>query len=129
MKIKFEVSAEITASPEQIYEAWLDSRQHSAMTGGMADVSDQAGDSFSAWDGYISGKNLELEPGKRILQAWRTSEFEENDPDSMLEILLAATKNGCHLILRHSNLPDHGMQYKQGWVDNYFDPMREYFVG
>ena len=127
MKINFEVTAEIAATPEQIYEAWLDSVKHSAMTGGMAEVSDQPGQSFTAWDGYITGKNLELEPGKRILQAWRTSEFDEADPDSLLEILMMGSQKGCSLILRHSNLPDHGMQYKQGWVDNYFEPMADYF--
>ena len=51
MKLHFEVSEEIRASPQQVYNAWLNSNQHSAMTGGEAIVSDLIGDSFTAWDG------------------------------------------------------------------------------
>jgi len=127
MKINFEISAEINAFPQQIYDAWLDSDQHSAMTGGEADVSNTAGDSFTAWDGYIEGKNIELQPGLRIVQNWRTSEFDDSDDDSLLEVLLEAQNIGTLITIRHSNLPGHGMQYKQGWVDNYFSPMKEYF--
>ncbi len=127
MKIHFEVSAEITATPKQIYEAWLDSEQHSSMTGGSAIASDLVGKSFTAWDGYIEGRNLELIPGEKIIQDWRTSEFEDSDEDSRLEIGLKALKGGTLVSIRHSNLPEHGMQYKSGWVENYFDPMKEYF--
>jgi len=127
MKIEFEISDNIPAFPEAIYRAWLDSEEHARMTGGSAKVSDNPGDTFEAWDGYIQGKNLELEPPKRILQAWRTSEFDESDEDSRLEILLEAKGSGTQITLRHSNLPEHGMQYKQGWFDSYFNPMKEYF--
>jgi activator of HSP90 ATPase len=128
MKINFEVSAVINASPNQIYDAWLDSGQHSAMTGGKAVVSNTPGESFVAWDGYIEGRNIKLEPGVRILQHWRTSEFDDSDKDSILEVLLEASNDGTLVTIRHLNLPEHGMQYKQGWVDNYFDPMKEYFA-
>lgn len=37
------------------------------------------GEAFEAWDGDIQGKNIELDPPKRILQLWRTSEFEDDD--------------------------------------------------
>ncbi len=127
MKIDYEVSAEIAASPKQIYDAWLDSDQHSAMTGGKAIVSDAVGDSFIAWDGYIEGRNIELEPGAKIVQNWRTSEFDNSDDDSRLEVELKAQRAGTVVTIRHSNLPEHGMQYKMGWVDNYFNPMKEYF--
>ena len=129
MKINFEVSAEIAASPQQIYEAWLDSVQHAAMTGGEALVSNKEGDSFKAWDGYIQGKNIELLPGVKIVQHWRTSEFDDSDDDSLLEVMFEARQDGTIVRIRHSNLPEHGMQYKQGWVDNYFIPMEEYFKG
>lgn len=128
MKINFEVSSVINASQNQIFDAWLDSDQHSAMTGGKAVVTKTPGESFVAWDGYIEGRNIELESGTRILQHWRTSEFEDSDNDSLLEVLLEAHDNGTVVTIRHSNLPEHGMQYKQGWVDNYFDPMKEYFA-
>jgi len=127
MAIEFEVSGMIPAAPELVYVAWLDSEKHTGMTGAEAPVPDMVGGTFHAWDGYIEGVNLELDPGKRILQKWRTSEFEETDEDSLLELLLEPVEEHTRLTIRHSKLPDHGMQYKQGWVDAYFTPMQEFF--
>ncbi len=60
------------------------------MTGGSASINSDWGGEFEAWNGYIHGKNLELEPGKRIVQSWRTSEFNADEPDSRIEITLEA---------------------------------------
>ena len=127
MPLEFEVSAVIPASPIEVYKAWLDSKSHSQMTGGKAKVSAKVGESFQAWDGYITGKNLILEPGKRIVQSWRTSEFKDSEEDSQIELSLEPVKEGTKLTLRHTNLPANGEQYEQGWVDNYFAPMKAYF--
>jgi uncharacterized protein YndB with AHSA1/START domain len=106
---------------------WLDSEEHTAMTGFRTEISDEVVTPFSAGDGYIEGVNLELEPGKRILQHWRTTDFGEDDEDSLLEILFDAVDEGTRITIRHSHLPADGMQYKQGWVDWYFTPMQAYF--
>jgi len=127
MSIQFEISSIIPASPNQIYETWLDSEGHTSMTGSPARASSEIGGKFEAWEGYISGTNLELVPGERIVQSWRTTEFDPSHPDSHLEVTLAPTEEGTRITIRHTNLPDHGMQYKQAWVDFYFDPMKEYF--
>lgn len=127
MEVRFRVSELFSKSPEYLYQAWLDSELHSEMTGGKALVSDQVGDDFTAWDGYIMGKNLELQPSMRILQTWRTTEFEKNDPDSLVEITFIPEGDQTRIIIRHSDLPEHGMQYQQGWVDAYFTPMKVYF--
>jgi hypothetical protein len=41
--------------------------------------------------------------------------------------LFDADGNGAHVTIRHKRLPEDGMKYKQGWVDYYFEPMKEYF--
>ena len=114
MALEFAVSAVIPAPRETIYNAWLDSAGHSAMTGGRANVSAEPGATFDAWDGYIQGRNLELEPGRRILQSWRTVEFQESEPDSQIEIIFEDAAGGAKVTLRHTNLPPHGGQYEQG---------------
>ena len=43
------------------------------------------------------------------------------------EILFAPEEDGTRVTIRHSNLPDHGMQYRQGWNDAYLNPMKVYF--
>jgi activator of HSP90 ATPase len=127
MALEFEVSTIIGAPAQEIYAAWLDSGGHAAMTGGAAHCSAEVGGSFDAWDGYIQGVNLILEPGKRIVQTWRTVEFSESDPDSQIEVIFEPVVEGTQVTLRHSNLPAHGDQYKQGWVDSYFELMKKYF--
>ena len=130
MADSFEVSDTIPATPDRIYRAWLDSLEHGRMTGGDANADGNIGGSFSAWDGYIQGTNLELEPGRRIVQAWRTKDFPEGAPDSRLEIELQADGDGTRIILRHTELPDgQGSDYEEGWREHYFDPMRKYFSG
>jgi activator of HSP90 ATPase len=129
MKNAFTISAAFPVPPATVYAAWLNSRRHSLMTGGTAICSARVGGAFSAWDGYISGKNIELEPDRRIVQSWRTTEFAENDMDSRLEIIIAATKRGCILTLKHSNIPPgQAEEYRQGWKKHYFGPMLKYLI-
>ena len=125
--MEFTLKTTLNANPEQVYNTWLDSDGHSKMTGGAASISDMVGDEFSAWDGYIEGRNLELEPVRRILQSWRTSEFEDDEEDSQIEIILKEVEEGTELTLIHTNLSPSGEQYKKGWDDHYFQPMKEYF--
>jgi uncharacterized protein YndB with AHSA1/START domain len=127
MKIKFEISTVINASPAAIYKAWLDSELHTKMTGGEAECSPEIDGVFSAWDGYISGKNLELVPGKTIIQSWRTSEFDMTDEDSFLHIQLTALEIGTEVKLSHSNIPVGDSDYKAGWEEHYFAPMNIFF--
>lgn len=128
MAKSFTISDTFPTTPEALYAAWLDSETHAAMTdGGEATIHVELGASFSAWDGYISGKNLELEPGKRILQSWRTSDFQETDGDSRIEILFESVPDGTKLTLTHTDIPEGQPDYEEGWEDFYFRPMREYF--
>ena len=127
MKTNFEVECQFPVSSKIIYDAWLSSQEHEKMTGGGAECSDSVGGSFSAWDGYISGQNLSLEPGKKIVQTWRTTEFSQEDEDSTITIELIDSDSGCMLKLIHENIPEGQPDYKQGWVDHYFNPMKEYF--
>lgn len=128
MALEFTVSTLLPASPAEVYQAWMSSAGHSQMTGSPATISDQFGSEFTAWDGYITGKNLSLEKDRRIVQSWRTSEFSADEPDSQIEVTLQAVGNQTRLTLHHTGLPPHGGQYEQGWVDSYFSPMQEYFA-
>lgn len=129
MSDAFEISTLLPAAAPQIYAAWLDSDKHAAMTGGSADIQPVAGGRFSAWDGYITGTTLELEPDRRIVQSWRTVEFPPEALDSRLEIVLTEAAEGTQLTLKHSNIPaGQGASYESGWADNYIEPMKVYFA-
>ena len=131
MTTQFTVEAIISARPLVIYTAWLDGRSHTNMTGGEATGEPTVGAEFTAWDGYISGKNLELEQAKRILQSWRTTQFGPDDEDSVIEVTLSAHGDESTAVtLKHTNVPDdQAAGYQSGWVDHYFEPMETYFRG
>ncbi len=129
MRNKFTVSATLKSTPKKIFNAWLSSEGHAAMTGSPAKVEPGVGGTFSAWDGYIFGKTLETKPYTRIVQAWRTTEFPEGSADSRVEILLEAVEGGTKIKLNHSEIPEgQADDYKQGWKDFYFTPMKKYFI-
>jgi uncharacterized protein YndB with AHSA1/START domain len=127
MTIEFTVSAVIPASPEAIYDAWLNSDGHTKMTGSPAHATASVGDPFDAWDGYISGKNLELEPGRRIVQSWRGSSYKESDGDSQIEVSFEPVEGGTKITLTHTNVPDDQASHEPGWTTHYFEPMQKYF--
>jgi activator of HSP90 ATPase len=131
MAFDFTVSDIIPARPPQIYQAWLSSDGHRDITGGAdAEISPQEGADFTAWDGYISGKNLKLEPDRRIVQSWRTSQFTDTDPDSQIEVMLEQTPEGTRVTLHHTNVPGGHTSYRDGgWQDHYFEPMKAFFAG
>jgi uncharacterized protein YndB with AHSA1/START domain len=129
MTYDFKLSCTLPATPEAVYDAWLDSAAHSAMTGADAKVDKRVGGAHSAWEGYIAGKTVELVAGKRIVQSWRTTEFADDDPDSTITVELTPVKTGARLTLLHSGVPDGQTSYENGgWQDNYFAPMKAYFA-
>lgn len=125
--MKFTLNTKLSASAEEIYNAWLSSEGHTKMTGGKATTSNKPGHAFTAWDGYIHGKNLVLEPNKRIVQSWRTEQFLENEEDSQIEVILNEVDGQTELTLNHTNVPESGDHYIKGWDVHYFQPMKAYF--
>ena len=129
MSYDFELVCELPASPQAVYEAWLSSAGHSAMTGAKAKASKAIGAAYSAWDGYIVGRTLELDPNRRIVQSWRTSEFAADDPDSTVTIVLTPLGAGTRLELKHAGVPNGQTTYENGgWRDFYFEPMQAHFA-
>jgi uncharacterized protein YndB with AHSA1/START domain len=129
MAYTFTLTTTIPASASQIYDAWLDNLGHSEMTGSKADMSNEVGADVSAWGGYITGRNLDLIPGERIVQSWRTSQFVEDHEDSIITVTLEDAENGTLLTLIHSNVPDDQTSYEEGgWEQHYFGPMKKYFA-
>jgi activator of HSP90 ATPase len=118
----------IPATLTEVYEAFVDAKKHSKFTGSKATCDPKVGRQFTAWGGYISGKNLELEGGKRIVQEWLTTEWPEGQPPSRLELNFKKAEGGTELSMVHSGVPaEQAADVAQGWIDFYWDPLKEYF--
>jgi uncharacterized protein YndB with AHSA1/START domain len=129
MPESFDVETVLPVEPERIYNAWLDTREHAAFTGSPALVEAWVGGRFTAHDGYAHGITLQLEAGKRIVQAWRSSEFPTGTPDSKVYVELEPVKGGTRVRIHHRDVPSgHAKRYKTGWLTKYFKPMAKYFV-
>ena len=124
-----ELSRFLPAPPLRIYDAWLDADDHAAMTGGKATVeSREVGGRYSAWDGYIDGSHVALEPGVRIVQSWRSDDFPADAVDSLLEVRLAPEDDGTRITIRHSDVPaGQGPGLLEAWDEYYLAPMEAFF--
>ena len=128
MTERIEVSEVLPVRQKNLYEAWLDSDKHSAFTGSPAVIDKRVGGTFTAWDGYISGTTITVEPFSRIIQTWRTTEFPDDAPDSEIEVVFEEVPEGTKITLIHTDIPDgQGEAYRKGWIDFYFTPMKQYF--
>ena len=118
----------ISASPKEVYNAFVDPKLHSKFTGSKATGKPVVGGKFSTWDGYSFGKFLELEDGKRIVQEWSTTDWSEGYDPSRLEIILKAVPDGTELTMINSNVPsEKADELCEGWVEFYWNPLKEYF--
>lgn len=118
----------VHAEPDEVYESLVDAKKHSAFTGSKATGAPKVGAKFSAWDGYILGKHLELKKGQRIVQEWKTNEWPSGYPPSRLELTFKKVKNGTEITMVHSDVPaEQSEDLEQGWIAFYWEPLKAYF--
>ena len=116
------------ARPEDVYRAYVDSQKHAEFTGAAASIEPAVGGRFMAWDGYITGKILELEEGKRVVQEWKTTEWPEGCAPSRVELEFRAAREGTEITLVHAGVPEEDeAAYDEGWFEFYWDPMKLHF--
>ena len=114
-----------SAPPRAIYDALADSRRRTAITGRKAVLSPKVGGTFSADDGRVTGVNVDLVPGKRLVQAWRRADFPEG-VYSMAAITLAPTPTGgTELVLTHRGVPKWLIDdTEDNWRNGYWAKMK-----
>jgi len=88
-------------------------------------MSDKVGGEFSTDAGQVTGINVDLVPGRRLVQAWRRKDFPEGIY-SMAAITLTPTPGGgTELVLTHRGVPKHLLdQIEDYWRLMYWAPMK-----
>jgi len=125
-----EQSVRFNASPAQLFEMYMDSKKHSAATGGAARISRKPGGKFTAWNRQLSGRNLLIVKNRMIVQSWRGTHFKASDLDSILILRFSKAPGGGQVDLTHVNVPeqDHAGVTK-GWPKYYWEPWKKYLKG
>ena len=114
------------ASPQRIYEALLDSKQFAAFTHDPAEINRQAGGEIRCFGGEIVGRNIELAPNRRIVQAWREKDWPAGFY-TLVRFELKAEGSGTRLIFDHSGIAEADRGHlTEGWPKMYWEPLRKY---
>ena len=115
----------IPAPPEEVYLALTKPETLRLWTGEVAEMSTEPGSEFSLWEESITGRNIEFEDGKKIVQQWY---FGEQEEESIVTIKLHPHKQGTSIELKHTNIPDEAYEeIVEGWDDTYFRSLREFY--
>ncbi len=115
----------IKATPPEVYAALTNPFSIEIWTGEEASMSTRAGEEFSLFGGDITGKNLQFEPDRKIVQEWY---FGEQQDPSIVSITLFPDKYFTRIELLHTNIPDEAFEdINEGWDDSYFGPLKEFF--
>jgi len=115
------------ASPKQLFEALLDTKQFSAFSGMPAQIDRSVGGAFSIFDGHIIGRNLEVVPNQRIVQAWRVVDWPEG-VYSIAKFEFKPQGTGTHVVFDHTGFPENLRDHlAEGWQSHYWDLLPKYF--
>ncbi|HTA56605.1 MAG TPA: SRPBCC domain-containing protein [Candidatus Baltobacteraceae bacterium] len=91
-------------------------------------ISREAGGTFSAFGGYITGRQVELVPNERIVQVWRAGSW---DPGSysIVRFVLVESGGGTKIVFDHTGFPKGQAEHlAEGWRINYWEPLAKFLA-
>ncbi|PTS99482.1 ATPase [Pedobacter sp. HMWF019] len=113
------------APPEEVYLALTKEQSIQLWTGAEVEFTEEPGTEFSFWDGDIVGKNIEFDPGKKIVQQWY---FGEDNEPSIVTIKLHPDKKGTSLEFVQTNIPEEDYDdFTGGLSEHYFGGLQDFF--
>lgn len=117
----------LKATPHEVYEALMDSKKHAEFTHSAAVIGRGVGDAFRAFNGWVSGTNLELIPDKKIVQKWRADDWPQGHY-STVTYELQAEGEATRLDFIQTDIPeDLYSELETGWGEYYWDNLVAYF--
>jgi activator of HSP90 ATPase len=124
----------IAASPQRVFQLLTTGSLFSAATQMPAEITDREGDPFSIFGGRVEGRQLELEPSRRVVQAWRFGSAHPSpwDPGvySTVRFTLEPAGNGTRLTIEHTGIPAEWVDHiSSGYPTFYQEPIARHFAG
>jgi activator of HSP90 ATPase len=131
----------LDASPQRVYEALTRSKDFDMITrlsdGAVllkaagatpTSISTDAGGSFTLFGGHITGRNIEMLPHERLIQAWRAGNWKPGEY-SIAAFYLTAEGGKTRLDFEHRGFPaGEGASLAQGWQSHYWEPLAKFLA-
>jgi activator of HSP90 ATPase len=127
------------ASSKRVYDALTDAQQFQKvelltgmsgldLAGKPAAISSEVGGAFSLFGAYIVGRQIELVPEKRIVQAWRVTSWQPG-VYSIARFELTEQGPATKLVFDHTGFPaGTGEHLAAGWKAHYWEPLEKFLV-
>ncbi|MGC1618747.1 MAG: SRPBCC domain-containing protein [Candidatus Acidiferrum sp.] len=136
--IHMEVS--FSAAPARVYDALTEAKQFNrvvqlsaamqskSISDKPVEISREVGGAFSAFGGYVTGRQIELVPGRRIVQAWRAGSWAPG-AYSIARFELSPQGTGTKLEFEHAGFPQGDAEHLlAGWKGNYWEPLAKFLA-
>jgi uncharacterized protein YndB with AHSA1/START domain len=119
----------LPARPTEVYAALMEEKRHAAFTGAPAQIEPHVGGTVACYGGYIAGVNVELVPGKRIVQAWRSKDWPKGCYSLVTFALAPAGRGKTKLSFTHVGVLAGDVKAKSsGWRTHYWEPLQRYLA-
>jgi activator of HSP90 ATPase len=126
------------ASRKRVYEALTETKQFDKLVklSGISDalgtkptqISNEVGGTFTIFGGHIIGRQLELLPDERIVQAWRVVDWEPGWY-SIAKFNLVEQGSDTKIVFDHTGFPKGlGEHLASGWKEHYWDTLQKYLA-
>jgi uncharacterized protein YndB with AHSA1/START domain len=131
------------AAPERVYAALTDAKQFDKIidltgirqAGALppeankpTQITAAAGGEFTLFGGYITGRQIELVPNVRVVQAWRAANW---DPGVYSIVKFELVKQGAatKIVFDHTGFPKGaGKGLAAGWHKHYWEPLTKFLA-
>jgi uncharacterized protein YndB with AHSA1/START domain len=91
-------------------------------------ISGQAGGAFVIFGGHIIGRQIDLVPNERIIQAWRVVDWEPG-VYSVARFELKEQGDGTRIVFDHTGFPKGlGSHLAEGWRLHYWEPLAKFLA-
>ncbi|KAK6149236.1 hypothetical protein DH2020_016761 [Rehmannia glutinosa] len=129
------MSEKFSCRARDLYEILMDENRWKGFTQSNARINKEVGGEFSIFDGSVTGKNVELQEGKLIVQQWRFGSW----PDgvvSTVRLTFDEPESGVTVVkLTHTDVPEEDRygnatvveNTERGWRDLIFHKIRAVF--
>src|SRR5262249_22029582 len=128
------------ANRKRVFDALIDSNQFDkvvhfseamrsmALGTNPTEISRNPGGSFALFGGHVIGRQIEVVPNERIVQAWRVADWDAG-VYSIVKFELIEQGANTKIIFDHTGFPKGKAQHlATGWTANYWEPLRKYLL-